>query len=114
MPRAAVVPLALALKTHIDQEILARVLEERRHWLRVDLESRRITADAQDPQNDIAVLDITPAGIRIASETPVDVGAMFMIDVMLNDGQRVNVPSIVTMCTWYGGDISGHLLTVKF
>jgi hypothetical protein len=41
-------------------------------------------------------------------------GALFFMHLTLNDGRRIQAPAIVTRCTWFGGDVSGHLLTLKF
>lgn len=118
MARTLVAPDLAPVAPHVDQNAdahaLARVLDGRRNWLRIDVASRQITADAEMPQEEIAVLDITPAGLRMATVDPIAVGTMFVIFLILPNGQRVYAHAIVTRCTWYGGDVDGHIVTLKF
>ena len=79
------------------QEI-ANVLEERRRWIRVDLKAGLITASAATPAPDVAVMEVSPTGLRIASVGPVPVDAVFESDLRLVDGTRVHPRARVVSC----------------
>jgi hypothetical protein len=104
---------ALQTATPIDFDAVARVLDERRTWIHVNPAARTITADARNPQPDIAVLDITPRGFRMATIDPVPAKAVFTADLTLNDGRRVQALATVTRCVAHA-TIPGHVVTLEF
>ena len=77
---------------------IAKVFEERRRWIRIDVAARLITTAAAAPQPDVAVMDVNPAGFHIATVDPVPVNAMFLSDVVLDDGTHAHPRARVAYC----------------
>lgn len=108
--------IATAIQDAVQRNDFARVLNERRPWLHINLDERTISAEAGTPQSEVAVMEIDPEGIRIATEAPIPLGSIFRAELTLNDGRRARLNSevVYSNAQRYDGHVHGYVSRLAF
>jgi hypothetical protein len=76
---------------------VARAIDTRRHSLGAEVADGLVGAGL-DPSSDVAVMEVSFGGFRVATAEPIAVNAICRPTVILDDGRRVSPRARVVYC----------------